>query len=59
MLYKTYLCNFNVAYRYCIKDMNGKFLHGMLVSWFYGGIRTLIVLVMDYYSETCLGRESV
>jgi len=31
--------------------MNGKFLHDMLVNWLYGGI---IVLVMGYYSGTCL-----
>jgi len=32
-----------------IKNMNSKFLHDMLVKWFYGGI---IVLMMDYYSGT-------
>jgi len=27
-----------------IKNMNGKFLHDMLVNWLYSGIRTLLFL---------------
>jgi len=46
MLYKTYLYNFNVAYRKkrFKKYMNSKFLHDMFVNWLYGGIRTLLFL---------------
>jgi len=43
MLYKTYNYT-DLMLHTNIKNMNGKFLHDMLVNWFYGGIRTLMFL---------------
>jgi len=53
------LCNYNVAYKYK-KNKNSIFLHDMLVNWSAAvGVivqwyLNTIVLVMDYYSGTCL-----
>jgi len=44
MLYKAYKALMLYAER-SIKNMNGKFLHDMLVNWLYfSGIRTLLFL---------------
>jgi len=60
MLYKTYLCNFNVAYRY--KKIWT--VHDMFVNWLYGGIRTLLFLwwtitVEPVLKGTCIERPPV
>jgi len=62
VIYKIYLCNFNVAYRY--KNMNNKFLHDILVNWLYIGIRTLLLLCWTITVEpvlkgTCIERPFV
>jgi len=47
----TTMCLDKVA---CRKNLNGKFLHGMLVNWLYGGIRTLLFLLWAITVEPVL-----
>jgi len=45
--------------RWAIKNMNGKFLHDMLINWLYGGIRTLLFLWWAITVEPVLKRTCI